>query len=57
MGVDDYLTEDDVLVAHAEHGQLDWCLVKNAMGPNWPSHWEALGPGEGIFCPEEDRTF
>lgn len=53
----DHLTEQDILAAHAEHGQLDWHLVKKAMGPNWPAHWEALGPGQGIFHPEENRTF
>lgn len=53
----DHLTEQDILAAHAEHGELDWHMVKKAMGPNWPAHWEALGPGDGIFAPDEDRTF
>lgn len=52
-----WLTEKDVLEAHAQFGQLDWHLVKKAMGPNWPEEWDALGPGEGIFAPEEDRSF
>jgi hypothetical protein len=52
----DYLTEDDILKAHAEHGELNWDMVKKAMGPNWPAHWEALEPGEGIFAREEDRN-
>jgi hypothetical protein len=51
----DNLTERQILEAHAEHGLLNWHMVKNAMGPNWPAHWEALGPGEGIFEPDEDR--
>lgn len=50
-----FLTVTDVLDAHAEFGRLDWQMVKDAMGPNWPSEWERLGPGEGIFAPEEDR--
>lgn len=53
--IDDYLTEKQVLAAHAEHGQLNWWMVKKGMGPNWPAKWERLGPGEGIFEPEEDR--
>lgn len=57
MGRTGWLTDRDVLGAHAEHGELDWHMVKKAMGPNWPAHWEILGPGEGTFCPEEDRTF
>jgi hypothetical protein len=51
----DYLTAFEVLEAHAQFGRLDWHLVKKAMGPNWPSEWESLGPGEGIFEPDEDR--
>lgn len=54
--IDDYLTEKQVLDAHAEHGPLNWWMVKKAMGPNWPAQWEKLGPGEGIFEPEEDRS-
>ncbi len=51
--IEDYLTEKDVLDAHAEHGRLNWHMVKKGMGPNWPAHWEAIGPGEGIFDVEE----
>ena len=50
-----YLTKQDVFDAHAEHGALDWKLVKKAMGPNWPPEWERMGPGDGIFAPLEDR--
>jgi hypothetical protein len=50
-----YLTVQDVLDAHAEVGQLDYHLVKKAMGPNWPKEWDGLGPGDGIFHPDEDR--
>lgn len=53
--IEDYLTKQDVLAAHAEHGLLNWHMVKKGMGPNWPAAWEALGPGEGIFAPDEDR--
>lgn len=49
------VTARDILAAHAEHGAFDWRMVKKAMGPNWPAPWEALGPGEGIFAPDEDR--
>lgn len=50
-----YLTVREVLDAYREHGQLDWHMVKKAMGPNWPERWERIGPGEGIFAPDEDR--
>ena len=50
-----FLKVDDVLAAHAEHGELDFDLVKKAMGPNWPKEWDAFGPGEAIFAPEERR--
>ena len=50
-----YLTIADVLNAHAEHGRLNWYMVKKAMGPNWPRTWERMGPGEGIFEPDEQR--
>ena len=46
-----YLTEREVLDAHAQFGKVNWYWVKAAMGPNWPVHWEALGPGEAIFGP------
>lgn len=51
-----YLTTQDILSAHREHGKLDWHMVKKAMGPNWPETWEAMGPGDGIFEADEDRT-
>ena len=54
-GAETFLTVSNVLAAHAEHGRLDWHLVKKAMGPNWPPEWERLGPGEAIFLPEERR--
>lgn len=49
-------TQQEILAAHAEHGALDWHMVKKAMGPNWPDAWEDMGPGNGIFAPEEDHT-
>ena len=49
----DFLTEEQVLAAHAQFGRLNWRMVKEGMGPKWPSHWESLGPGDGIFEPEE----
>lgn len=51
----EWVTEAQVLAAHAEHGRLNRDLVKTAMGPNWPAHWDRLGPGDGIFAPEEER--
>lgn len=50
----DFLTVIDVLDAHAQFGRVNWLLVKKAMGPNWPAEWENLGPGEGIFEPDEE---
>lgn len=50
-----FLTKREVLDAHAEFGRVDWHMVKEAMGPNWPAEWEAMSPGEGIFEPDEDR--
>lgn len=50
-----YLTVQEILDAHREHGLLNWHMVKRAMGPNWPEMWEHMGPGEGIFEPDEDR--
>ena len=50
----DWLTEADVLAAHAQFGRLDWHMVKKGMGPNWPAHWEQIGPGDGIFEPDEE---
>jgi hypothetical protein len=52
-----YLTEKDVLGAHTQFGGLDWKMVEKAMGPNWPALWASQGPGQGIFAPEEDRSF
>lgn len=34
-----HLTVDEVLSAHAEVGRLNHDMVKEAMGPNWPKHW------------------
>ena len=48
-----YLTQKEVLDAHAQFGRLNWHMVKKAMGPNWPRHWELGGPGWAIF--EEDE--
>jgi hypothetical protein len=50
-----WLTVAEVLAAHGEYGRLNWHLVKETMGPNWPVDWERLGPGEGIFEPDEVR--
>lgn len=50
-----YLTVRDIIIAHAEHGLLDWHMVKAAMGPNWPREWEAKGPGWAIFAPDEPK--
>lgn len=50
---DDWSTVQQILDCHAEFGRLNWHMVKKAMGPNWPADWEELGPGEGIFHPEE----
>jgi len=50
-----FLTQMDVLNAHAEFGRLDYHMVKKAMGPNWPREWNDLGPGQGIFAPDEQR--
>jgi hypothetical protein len=51
-----FLTERDVLDAHAQFGRLDWHMVKKGMGPNWPARWEKLGPGESIFEIEETEA-
>ena len=48
-----YLTEREVLDAHAQFGKLNWRMVKAGMGPSWPAHWEDLGPGEAIFAVDE----
>jgi hypothetical protein len=45
----------DVLQAHLQFGQLNYDLVKEAMGSNWPPEWDKLGPGDGIFAPDEAR--
>lgn len=49
-----FLTEQDVLDAHAQFGRVNWHLVKKAMGPNWPDEWENLGPGEAIFTDAQE---
>ena len=48
--VENYLTVQQVLDVHAEVGQLDRALVKQAMGPNWPKEWDLIpDDGSGIF--------
>ena len=49
-----FLTRQEILDAHWQFGRVNWHLVKKAMGPNWPPDWERLGPGEGIFEPDEE---
>lgn len=44
-----YLTVKEVLDAHAQFGKLDRAKIKIGMGPNWPSHWNLMLDGEGIF--------
>jgi hypothetical protein len=44
-------TVQDILDAHAQFGRLDREKVKEALGTNWPAHWDSIGPGEGIFAP------
>lgn len=43
----------DILAAHVQFGPLNYQMVKKAMGYNWPPQWDNLGPGEGIFSPDE----
>jgi len=38
----DFATVEQILACHAQFGELDWRKVKQAMGPNWPEHWEKL---------------
>lgn len=45
----DQLTEQEVLAAHAQFGQLDKEKVKEGMGSNWPPHWDHIPDGAGIF--------
>jgi hypothetical protein len=52
----EHLTEDDILAAHAQHGLLNWHMVKWVMGPNWPAYWEEIGPGDGIFDHDEESS-
>ena len=48
--VENYLTVLQVLDIHADYGQLDRALVKQAMGPNWPKEWDSIpDDGSGIF--------
>ena len=48
--VENYLTVLQVLDIHADYGQLDRALVKQAMGPNWPKEWDLIpDDGSGIF--------
>lgn len=51
-----FLTVQQVLDCHAQFGRLNWHMVKKGMGPNWPPHWETLGPGEAIFHPDESDS-
>lgn len=44
-----YLTVIEVLEAHAQFGRLNRDKVKEAMGPNWPAHWDKFNFGEAIF--------
>lgn len=46
-------TVQDILDCHKQFGKLNWHMVKKAMAENWPKEWEEMGPGEGIFEPEE----
>jgi hypothetical protein len=48
-----WATVDEVLAVHAQFGRLNFSSIKEAMGPNWPSHWDTLGPGRAIFEPED----
>jgi hypothetical protein len=44
-----FLTECEILAAHAQFGRLDLAKVKAGMGPNWPPNWDGIAAGEGIF--------
>jgi hypothetical protein len=44
--IENYLTVLQVLALHAEFGQLDRAVVKQAMGPNWPKEWDWI-PDDG----------
>lgn len=48
-----YLTIREVLEAHAQFGRLDRDKVKEAMGSNWPAHWNKFKCGEAIFSARE----
>jgi hypothetical protein len=50
-----FLQMRDILEAHTQFGPLNFQMVKKAMGPYWPVKWDRLGPGEGIFAPDEAR--
>lgn len=50
-----HLTALDVLRAHTQFGPLNYQLVRQAMGPNWPEEWNRLGPGQGIFAEESAK--
>ena len=45
----DALTVDEVMAAHAQFGRLNKASIKEAMGRNWPTHWDDIPEGEGIF--------
>jgi len=53
MSDTDFATVQQILDCHAQFGQLDYWMVKKAMGPHWPKEWDDIEPGEGIFAPDE----
>lgn len=48
-----FATMGEIMDCHAQFGRLNYHMVKKGMGPNWPKHWDDLGPGDGIFSPDE----
>lgn len=44
------LTVEAVMAAHAQFGLLNRELVKRSMGKNWPSEWDSIQAGEGIWA-------
>lgn len=43
-----FLTQKEILDAHAEFGKLNRVLTKEAMGLNWPRSWDLIGK-DGMF--------